>query len=122
MDRSDVVKLIKRTYAMDRYGVEQWTETSRDVYCNIVSVNSSEYFEGGRNGLNPVYRLTMFKYDYEDEELVEINGKRYSVYRAYTSGRSRSWYSRSRGYRTGHDTIELYVEQRGGTYVSGDRP
>ena len=120
MDRSDIVTLVKRTYALDDYGVQQPTETKRDVYCNVVSVNSTEYFEGGRNGLNPVFRMTMFKYDYDDEDIVEYKGKRYSVYRAYTSGRSRSWYTRSRGYRTGHDTIELYVEQRGGTYVAGN--
>lgn len=120
MDRSDVVTLIKTTYELDEYGVQRPKETKRNVYCNIISVNSTEFFEGGRNGLNPVYRMTMFKYDYQDEELIEYNGKRYNVYRAYTSGRNRSWYARSRGYRTGHDTIELYVEQRGGTYVSRD--
>ena len=117
MDRSDIVKLIKVTYQNDEYGVQKATETERQVYCNVISTNATEVFEGGRNGLNPVYRFTMFRYDYDGEEIVEYEGKRYYVYRAYTSGRSRSWYTRSRGYRTGHDTIELYVEQRGGNYV-----
>ena len=42
----------------------------------------------------------MFAGDYEDESIIEYNGKRYAVYRTFFS-------------KT--DTIELYVERKGGT-------
>ena len=100
MDRSDVISLIAVTTSRDDYGVMRKTETKRDVFCDVSSVTQSEFFEGGRNGLNPEYRFTMFRFDYADESIVEYKGNRYSVYRTYF-GRN--------------DTIELYVERRGGT-------
>lgn len=100
MDRSTPINLIAISYERDENGVRQRTETARTVCANVQSVTASEFFEGGRNGLNPEYRFTMFQYDYESEPIVEYNGKRYAVYRTYI-GRN--------------DTIELYTERKGGT-------
>lgn len=100
MDRSDVINLISVTTARDDYGVMRRTEQSRQVFCRVDSVTQSEFFEGGRNGLNPEFRISMFRHDYNDEPIVEYGGKRYSVYRTY--------YGRD-------DTLELYVERKGGT-------
>lgn len=99
MDRSDVLTLIATTYQADEYGVQKATETRRNVFCNVSSVTRTEWFDGGRNGLNPELRFTMFFYDYAGEELCEFNGVRYSVYRTY---------------RAQDDSIELYVERRQG--------
>lgn len=101
MDRSDVIKLIPVTVQEDAYGVEKPTEgTPRQVMCQVLSVTRTEFFDGGRNGLNPEYEFDVFFGDYDGERLVEYNGKRYSVYRTY-HGRN--------------DIIELYVERKGGT-------
>lgn len=99
MDRSDVIELIAETYTSDEYGVQIAQETKREVFCAVSSVSLSEWSEGGRIGLNPEYRMTMFEPDYEGEEVLEYNGVRYSVYRTY-HGRN--------------DTIDLYVERRQG--------
>lgn len=104
MDRTSVIYLINETYSEDQYGVLQPTPTRRKVYANITSVSASEWYEGGRSGLNPEYRLRMFKYDYNGEEIVEYNGKRYAIYRRYEE----------RG-----DIIELYLERRQGTAATG---
>lgn len=72
----------------------------REVFCQVDSVTQTEFFEGGRNGLNPEYRFTMFAYDYQDERIVEYNGRLYAIYRTYQP-------------RT--DIIELYAERKGGT-------
>lgn len=100
MDRSDVIKLITESWAEDTYGVLQPTETTKTVFCDVESVTGSEIAEFGRNGINPELRFTMFRYDYNGERIVEYNGDRYSVYRTYFAR---------------NDTIELYVERRGGT-------
>ena len=99
MDRSDIVTLLKTTYAADDYGVERATITGRDVFCAVQSVTRNEFFEGGRNGLNPEYRVTMFYGDYEGETLLEYKGQTYSVYRTFQSK---------------NDVLELYVERQGG--------
>ena len=99
MDRSTPIYLVKETYAADQYGVLQPTTTKRLVYANVTSVTGSEWFEGGRNGLNPEYRMRMFAPDYEGEEVVEYNGVLYAIYRTYQA-------------RT--DVIELYVEKKKG--------
>lgn len=99
MDRSDVVYLVSSTYEADAYGILQRTDTERMVFCNVSSVTQREFFEGGRNGLNPEFRFTMFFYDYADEELVKYNDVMYKVYRTY---------------RTDNDEIELYVQRKFG--------
>lgn len=99
MDRSTPIYLVAETYAEDAYGVLRPTQTKRLVYANVTSVTADEWFEGGRNGLNPELRVRMFAPDYEGEEVVEINGYLFAIYRTYFA-------------RT--DIIELYVERRKG--------
>lgn len=108
MDRSTPIYLISKTYTEDNYGVLQPSTQKRLVYANVTSVSQSEWFEGGRNGLNPEYRMIMFGPDYEGEEIVEYNNQQYAVYRTYQA-------------RT--DTLELYVERRkGAELVESETP
>lgn len=100
MDRSNVIKLISETRTQDAYGVWKATRTSRQVFANVQSVAMYEFFEAGRNGLNPQYKMTMFFGDYQGESIVEYKGETFSVYREYQKCT---------------DTIELYVERKGGT-------
>lgn len=94
----DVIELVSTTMEQNTYGVWVKTETSRQVFCRVSSVSQTEFFEGGRNGLNPEWRFSMFAADYEDEETVIYNEKRYGIYRTYRNG----------------DWIELYAERKGG--------
>jgi len=100
MDRSDTITLISETMERDEYGVDHPVETEREVYCSVSSVTANEFFEGGRNGLNPEFRMTMFAGDYCGERTLIFHGQRYAIYRTYL-GRN--------------DTLELYVERKGGT-------
>lgn len=99
MDRSDVVTLVGYTQTQDEFGVWHKTPSQRDVFCSVDSVTRQEYFEGGRNGLNPEYRITMFFGDYEGETTVIYNGTAFGVYRTYHAET---------------DVMELYVEKKGG--------
>ena len=100
MDRSDVITLVSEARNQNEYGVWETIKTNRDVFAQVDSVTRSEFFEAGRNGLNPEFRFRMFAGDYEGEQIVIFHGKSYGVYRTYL-GRT--------------DTIELYVERKGGT-------
>jgi hypothetical protein len=101
MGRSDVIQLIPTTSEKDEYGIPRTFEADpREVMCYVDSVTRSEFFDAGRNGLNPEFVFRVFFGDYNDERLLEYKGKRYSVYRTYL-GRS--------------DYVELYSERKGGT-------
>ena len=106
MDRSTVIYLITQTYTEDAYGVLQPAKTKRKVYANVTSVSAAEWYEGGRSGLNPEYRVRMFAPDYQGEPIVEYNGDEYAVYRHYQA-------------RT--DVIELYLEKRKGRAENGNQ-
>lgn len=100
MDRSNVITLLSITWTQDEFGVWRENITEREVFCSVDSVTRAEFFEGGRNGLNPQFRITMFFGDYDGETMLIYNGSTYSVYRTYQAR---------------DDTLELYVERKGGT-------
>lgn len=105
MDRSEVITLISETKTQDANGVWQTTTSERDVFAQVNSVTASEFFDGGRNGLNPEFRFVVFFADYQGERIVKYKGATYAVYRTY--------HARA-------DALELYVERKGGT--NGHRP
>lgn len=75
--------------------------TTASVFAEVLSVSQSEFFEGGRLGFQPELKIVMYDFEYNDEKIVRVNGKLYSVYRTY--------------YIIGSDRVELYLEERGGT-------
>ena len=85
----------------DDRGVWRETSRSRNILCRIDSVTRSEFFEGGRNGLNPELQFTVFAGDYEGETVCQYEGKQYGIYRTYRV--------------PGTDYMELYAERKGGT-------
>lgn len=100
MDRSDVINLCEVNKSQDDYG--QWLETvvRKQVFCQVESISQSEFFEGGRNGLNPSYKFVVFFDDYNNEPIVEYKNNTYAVYRTYLRK---------------DDKMEIYVERKGGT-------
>lgn len=99
MDRSVVIKLIAETWSADEYGVSTKQETAKTVFAKIRSATRAEFYDGGLNGLAPEFVFTMFFGDYNNEQIVEYNGARFTVYRIY---------------QTRTDTLELHVERREG--------
>lgn len=108
----DVIKLISETYAVNDYNVRVPTETKKQVFCKVRSVTRAEFFEGGRNGLNPQLRFDVFRGDYNGETILEYHGNRYAIYRTYQPETSDGRYV-TRQENT--DCIELYAERKGGT-------
>ena len=100
MDRSNVINLIGTVKTQDEYGVWHEAPAKRMVFCDVRSVTRAEFFDGGRNGLNPQYQFTVFFGDYMGETMVEFEGQTYAIYRTF---------------RGRNDTLELYAERKGGT-------
>lgn len=96
---SDEIALISETYKEDSIGQQLPQETQKIVFCEIQGISSTETFEAGRNGLRASCRAIVFQCDYNGEEIVELNGKRYGIYRTYPRK---------------NETIELYLSQKAG--------
>ena len=100
MDRSSTAVLVAVTYTTDNLMQEVATETNTTVYCAIDSVTGTEFAQAGQLGVKPEYRLTMFRYDYNGEQIVILGQTRYKVYRTYQPRKG--------------DDIELYLERSTG--------
>lgn len=99
MDRSKVIYLLHEVYNEDEYGVLKRGLERRKVYADVSSVTASEFFNGGLNGLKPELRMTVFFADYHGENILEYQGRQYTVYRTYIER---------------NDLLELYCELRKG--------
>lgn len=97
----DVLTLMVTEQAQDDFGVWRDTPAPREIFCKVDSVTRAEFFDGGRNGLNPEFRFTVFAGDYNGERDVVYRNNGYSVYRSY--------------HVPGTDYMELYAERKGGT-------
>lgn len=105
MNKSDVAYLVSESFVQNQYGVMEREFTKRQVFVKVSSVSGSEWFEGGRVGLNPQYRFTLFQFDYTGESIIEYNGKLYTIYRTYAPS---------------VDQVELYAELRKGNVETGE--
>lgn len=101
------IDLITVTTGKDELNqVVENNRTTASVFAEISSVTQTEFFEGGRLGLQPSLKATIYDFEYNDEPIVKVHftdtkAKLYSVYRAY--------------FVNGSDKVELYLEERGGT-------
>jgi len=94
---TSTINLISRTVNTDALGHEVVTETKREgLMCEVVSISQSEFFAAQNTKLQPEFKFIIFFGDYEGEELLEFEQKRYAIYRTYRAG----------------DRLELYAERK----------
>ena len=94
-----IAYLIGYTVTLNDYKQEIKTETRTQIFAKKESVSRAEFYNGGKSGLQPEFRLTTAIIDYHGELEVELDGVRYGVYRTYN---------------VSQDYIELYCEKKGG--------
>lgn len=95
-----VLDLIAVSQTQDENGVWHAQETARQIFCRADSITRREFFDAGRNGLNPERKFTVFAADYGGELLLAFEGRRLGVYRTY--------------HIPGTDYMELYAERKAG--------
>ena len=100
MNQASKISLISKTYTVNEIGVSVVTEVKKDVFAMKSSVNQSEFYRAGEQGLQPFacYAVRLTEYGGEDE--LEEGSKRLTIYRTYnrTDGR-----------------VELYATERKGS-------
>lgn len=97
--RDVIAYLIGKTITMNARKQEVETDTRTEIMALYESVSQSEFYKGGEAGLRPEFRLTTAIIDYSGEKEVELDGKRYGIYRTFEVDK---------------DYIELYCERKGG--------
>lgn len=98
--RFTLVKLIKQEIDISPIGEQVVRKNITEVYGLITSVTSEEWFNAHRNDINARYSVRVHAFEYKGQELAEIDGIKYRIYRTYESG---------------VDYIELKLEQKVGT-------
>ena len=78
-------------------------ETSSEVWAELRSVTRAELQAAGAMGLKPSMVVVVHDVDYHGEQLVEVGGVRYSVYRDYRKGETRELYVTPKGGDTGEN-------------------
>ena len=93
----------------DEKGVwQKGRAVSREVFARVDSVDRTEFFNAGRNGLRPEYRFTIFHGEWQGERECTYNGVEYAIYRTY--------------HVPGTDYLELYAERRAGVNGGTQNP
>ena len=84
---TEILTLIQRTVARDDQGDPAIRETSRVVLCGVRSIGQQEFYQASATDFHPELKLVLADYlDYQDEQLVEYDGRRYRVIRTYRTG------------------------------------
>lgn len=103
-----VIKLIDLNGTiLDEDGNDRPNRSEREVFARRRSIGAKEFFEAGQQKLKPAFVLIVFTYDYQGEELVEVDGKEYTIYRSYALDDP----DRGAPYPVG-ERVELYCEER----------
>lgn len=107
MDSTKIVKLISEDITHGNYGQEMISESAKEVFGSLASVTRNEWTTAGQRGVEASFRLDVYTFEYSGEEIVEVDGVRYGVYRSYI--------------RIGEDITELYLHtMEGVTYCEDD--
>lgn len=97
---TDVIAyLLGKTITMNQHKQEVEVDTRTEIFAQKESISQSEFYKGGEAGLKPDFRLITAIIDYNGEREVELDGKKYGIYRTYERDQ---------------DYIELYCERKGG--------
>lgn len=84
---TDILTLIQRMPGRDDQGDPVIRETSRVVFCGVRSIGQQEFYQASATDFHPELKLILADYlDYQDEPLVDYNGRRYRVIRTYRTG------------------------------------
>lgn len=101
MNNAVKISLISKSYTVDEIGVPVATETKLSRYATKSSINQSEYYQGGLQGLMPFACYTVRMTEYNGEDELEDGSERLTVYRTYnrTDGRVELYTTRRKGTR-----------------------
>lgn len=82
---NDAVVLIERKeIGLDSLKQPIFDEKETFVLCNIKSVSRSEFYQASKTDNRPSLVIEMHKYEYNNQPIVLVDGKRYKVLKTYS--------------------------------------
>lgn len=96
---NNVAYLITKKYLEDEIGQDISEIIEQEIFCEILSISQSEFFEAAQSGLKPQYKIKLWEAEYGGQDEVRIGDDYFTVYRNYTV----------------NGMTELYLEKRGGS-------
>lgn len=63
--------------------------TAREIFAEIRSVKQSEFFQASAAGINTEGTALVWAFEYHGENVLELNKKRYAIYRTYQPDNSK---------------------------------
>lgn len=100
MDSTKKIKLIAEHRSRGSFGQEIVKECEREIWATLQPISRNEWTTAGQRGVEAIFRVLIYTFEYHDELTVEIDGQRYGVYRSYID--------------MGNDKTELYLESKAG--------
>lgn len=67
---------------------EMRCQRKRDVFCNILFLNASEFYGALQAGAEATYKIEIHAQEYQGEQFAEFEGKRYKISRLNQSKNS----------------------------------
>ena len=87
MTLCDTISLVNVVKTTDADGYDTTTETLTEVMCDSGNgVTRSEFYEAMKAGIKLTAAFEMWACDYDGQKVIEHNGKRYNVERAFPLG------------------------------------
>lgn len=83
----DVVTLEAVTHGTDAEGYPKEEVAATEVFADVQSTKRSEFYAAKQIGINLAITVKLRAADYDGQERLVWNGKRYKVERAYTEAR-----------------------------------
>jgi len=99
MNNAVKISLISKSYTVDEIGVPVATETKLARFATKSSINQSEFYQAGLQGLQPMACYTVRLTEYNGEDELEDGTERLTVYRTYnrTDGRVELYTAKRKG-------------------------
>lgn len=81
---NDIITLVDEKKSPDEYGDLIVETIERDVFCEVQSIGMKEFYQAHASGLQPEIKFLLADYlDYNNEQIVIYEGRRYHVLRTY---------------------------------------
>lgn len=80
---NDIIELISTVTDIDENGFEIKVETRREIFADKKSVRASEFYQAQNQGYKLDVMFNVKPYEYEDEEYLIFEDKKYKIERTY---------------------------------------
>ncbi len=84
---NDTMKLVRIIESTNEVGDLVKTRSEREVFVDVKSIGQSEFYQAQATGLKPEFKFILADFfDYENEKIVNYDGKDYRIVRIFRSG------------------------------------